>query len=265
MMTDTIHYSISALIIGFPMYFFAIKLWFKRFREDEKKIESKLTKWVTYLVLLFSSVSIVGDLIYMVYNFLEGEISIRFFLKALTVLVVAGMVFGFYYFERKKIQYKKDIPRSLFSNFGYAMIAIVVVGIILGFVATGSPATERKRAFDETRAKDLSQIASCIESYANKFEKLPTSLKDFTQTNMPYCTVKRDPETKEPYEYRVITQLSPVSFDSEEGEFELCAVFSLDSGDDIDAERMYGSYNSKWHEHNAGRSCDTEIVRVRNK
>ncbi len=263
--SDTIHYSISALVVGFPMYFIAMKLWFKRFRQDETKIESKLTKWVTYLVLLVSSVSIVGDLIYMVYNFLQGEISMRFFLKAIIVLVVAGMVFGFYYFERRKIQYKKDVPRSLFKKFGYALTAFVLVGVVSGFIIAGSPSTERKRAFDEARSRDLSELASCIKEYAIDFNKLPVSIDDFNSTDLSYCAGKRDPETKEAYEYRVISELKNVGFSRMEGEVELCATFSLPSEESNNKNSDYymRKYNSKWYKHGKGRDCDTEKITVK--
>lgn len=258
---DTIHYAIAALIIGYPMYYFAIRLWFKNFRQDETKVESKLTKWITYLVLLVSSITIVGDLIYIVYTFLQGEISIRFFLKALTVLVIAGMVFGFYYLERKKIQYKQDIPRSTFNTFGYILTGFVLVGIVLGFVVAGSPATERKRGFDEMRSENLKTLAGCITNYANQFYRLPSSLGELEKTSMSRCGTLTDPETGSMYEYSVTSPLvqKGTLF---EGEFELCATFSLQRSDADDVSGYYYD-NSKWYKHTAGRSCDIEQVSVK--
>jgi len=258
---DTIHYAIAALIIGYPMYYFAIRLWFKKFRQDETKVESKLTKWVTYLVLLASSVTIVGDLIYIVYTFLQGEISARFFLKALTVLVIAGMVFGFYYLERKKVQYKNDIPRSTFNMFGYVLTGIVLVGIILGFVVAGSPATERKRGFDEMRSENLSTLSGCINQYAKQFYRLPASLEELNNTNLYRCSTVNDPETGSMYEYRVISELEQKGT-LFEGEFELCATFSLAKTDSDDVAGGYYYNNSKWYKHGAGRSCNTEKIAV---
>ena len=81
--TSSIHYSIAALLIGFPLYYFAMRLWFRKFREDEGRTESKLSKWLTYLVLLVAAVTVVGDLIAIVFAMLQGEITTRFFLKAL--------------------------------------------------------------------------------------------------------------------------------------------------------------------------------------
>ncbi|TXG79569.1 MAG: hypothetical protein E6R14_10755, partial [Thermomicrobiales bacterium] len=205
--TSTIHYSIAALLIGFPLYYFAMRLWFRKFREDEGRTESKLSKWLTYLVLLAAAVTIVGDLIAVLFTLLQGEITARFFLKALVILGIAGSIFGFYYLERRKIQYRTDIPRRTFQLFGRGGTAAVAIGVLLGFMVGGSPTTERNRSFDETRANNLSSLASCIEQYASSLGALPTSLAELTRSSQySYCqSYMKDPEAAAAYEYRVVT------------------------------------------------------------
>lgn len=259
--SESIHYSIAALIISFPLYYLAMRFWFKRFREDEGKIESRLTKWITYLVLLVAAITIVGDLIVVIFSMLQGEITVRFFLKALTIFVIAGSVFGFYFLERKKIQYKKDIAKKIFVTFGWAMITIVSVSIILGFLASGSPKTQRMRSFDNTRANDLQSLSNCIDTYASERKALPESLDDLAEdSSYTYCSTKTDPETGASYEYRV-TNKSYKSGRVTKGDFELCAVFSLDSKISDEGNGKYGySDNSKWSKHTSGRNCDGESV-----
>lgn len=259
--TSSIHYAIAALLIGFPLYFFAMRLWFRKFREDEGRAESKLSKWITYLVLLVTAVTIVGDLITVVFTMLQGEITVRFFLKALVILAIAGAIFGFYYLERRKIQYHVDIDRSTFQYFGRGMAVFVVVGIVLGFFAGGSPATQRERTLDQTRANNLNSLASCVEQYAENLGALPTALSDLRQSSQySYCaTALQDPETGVAYGYRVVTP-SRVEGASRVGEFELCATFSLAAD-----EKMGGvglGDGTVWYEHGAGRSCDTVTAQL---
>ncbi|MEF3692171.1 MAG: DUF5671 domain-containing protein [Candidatus Moraniibacteriota bacterium] len=252
--SEIVHYSIAALIIAFPLYWLAIRFWFRSFLRDEGKMETTLTKWLTYLVLLVASLVIVGDLITVLFTFLQGEISARFFLKALTILLIAGLVFGFYFLERRKIQYRRPVHTSVFKTLGGAVSFLIFLAIVLGFMAGGSPATERKRTFDEQRASDLSSLENCIQNFATKYKRLPTTLADLEKTEYSYCASKKDPETGTAYEYRVI-QASRQTAGNIEGEFELCANFSL-SGE-------YGGeyYNSnKWREHTAGLNCDSSIV-----
>lgn len=259
---DQVYYAIAALIVAYPAYYLVMRLWFRRFREDEAKTESRLTKWLTYLVLLIASVTIVGDLVSILTTFLRGELTVRFFLNSFIVFAIAGMIFGFYFLERKKVQYKQDIPRRTFQLFGYTLTGIVVCGIALGFLVAGSPNEARMRGFDAQRANALSGIAQCVHSYANEFNRLPDALSDLGRSSeyaYAYCSLE-DPETGAPYEYRVV---KPLTFTGGvfEGEVELCAVFSSLAGDENDS--AYWSSDTKWHTHGAGRSCDIEAVSVR--
>jgi hypothetical protein len=258
--SSSIHYAIAALIIGFPLYVVTVKMWFRRYREDEAKIESKLTKWITYLVLLAAAVTIVGDLVVALFYFLQGEITARFFLKALVILVVFGFIFGFYYLERRKIQYKINISRNTFNIFGYAVGLLVLLGIILGFIAGGSPTTERKRGFDETRSQNLSALASCISGYGYNTKALPATLSAlYEDSQYSYCSMSSDPETGTPYTYRIITPSEKLG-EVTQGKFELCANFSLEATKESIARNEYTSVNDKWSLHGVGESCDTETV-----
>ncbi len=253
--TETIHYAIATLIIGFPIYYISMRLWFRGFQKDEGKRETKLTKWLTYLVLLIASITVVGDLITAVFTFLQGEISVRFFLKALTILAIAGAIFGFYFLERRKIQYRKPISQGLFKRFGIIVSATIFIGIILGFIVGGSPTTERKRGFDAQREKDLFTISNCVSNYARRYKRLPESLNEL-QTNMySYCANKKDPETKKVYEYH-ITTASKIVGTNREGTFELCANFNLKSEKNNSEGHNYYSGDGKWEKHNAGKNCD---------
>lgn len=261
--SSSIHYAISALIIGFPLYYFSMRLWFRTFREDEGRTESKLSQWLTYLVLLITAVTIVGDLITVVFTLLQGEITVRFFLKALTILIIAGIVFGFYYLERRKIQYHVDIPRTIFLSFGRVVTGFLLFSIVLGFFVSGSPTTERNRTLDRIRVEHLSTLASCIEDYARTFGNLPKTLTDLETTNQfSYCKSSMyDPETRSPYEYKVVTASRTEGL-VQVGDFELCANFSLASNDRTIPLDTSILKSIPWEEHSAGRNCDTMKVQL---
>ncbi|MDZ7586397.1 MAG: DUF5671 domain-containing protein [Patescibacteria group bacterium] len=154
---SAIQYAIASLIISFPIYIWALWFWFRSFFDDTgvAKTESKLSKWLTYIVLLAAGGTIIGDLITVIYNFLQGEYSARFLLKALTIVVIAVIVFGFYFLERKKIQYKQKVSSGLFWFVGSMTGFLVILAIILCFIAGGTPGEARLRKFDSQRASDL--------------------------------------------------------------------------------------------------------------
>ena len=268
--TRSIHYAIASLIVAFPVYYFSLHMWFLGFQKDERKVETKLTKLLTYLVLFIVSIMIVGDLIITVYTFLQGELAIRFFLKALTILVIAGTIFGFYFLERRKIQYRKPVKEKVFKIFGWTTTVVILLAVVIGFIAGGSPAKERKRGFDQQRIKDLNSLAICVKNYANKYQRLPSSLSELQKiTSYTYCANKKDPETKKDYIYRVISNSRVKGF-VREGDFELCANFSLKAEDE-------GEYRNKnmniiymavtqglWKNHSAGQSCNQMTVKLGN-
>lgn len=256
-LTGAIHYAIASLVIAAPLYFAAVRLWFRKFRDDASHAESRLTRWLTYLVLLVASVTIVGDLIAALFKFLQGEGTARFFLKALVILVIAGFVFAFYFLERRRIQYRRPVPRAAFKGLGGAAAGFAVLGLVLGFVAAGSPATARKLALDHRRASDLSRLSGCIDRYARNLGELPASLADLRRAGgYSMCSVyMRDPRTRQEYGYRVVAP-SRVHGNATVGDFELCADFAL-------ASRERGaSFLGIWGEHGAGRSCHTATAQL---
>ncbi|MEI7750106.1 MAG: DUF5671 domain-containing protein [Candidatus Moraniibacteriota bacterium] len=259
--SSAIHYSIAALLIGFPLYYLTMRIWFRKFRENEGRTESRLSKWLTYIVLLVASVTVVGDLITLVFTFLQGEVTFRFFLKAFIILAIAAAIFGFYFFERRKIQYRKDIPVTVFRTFGITVSVFVAFGVVLGLFAGGSPEVTRSRTFDNQRAENLRSLSQCIGTYANNYGAIPVSLTELNRAgDSAHCSnYESDPETKQTYEYRVVTpsrQQGVVKV----GEYELCATFALESEGAV--ANGYGTVDDVWSKHASGHSCDAVTAQL---
>jgi hypothetical protein len=214
-------------------------------------------------VLLVASVTIVGDLITVLFRLLQGEYSLRFLLKALVILVIASLIFGFYALERLKIQYRRDISGNALRAFGWTVATLVALGIVVGFFAAGSPETARKRAFDTERASNLNELSSCIERYAQDLGRLPDSLDELSRSPryVDCAATMRDPETRKAYEYRIVTP-SRAEGPATLADFELCASFSLASAGQLSGRAIPGERYPIWSEHGAGRSCDIVTVQL---
>jgi type II secretory pathway pseudopilin PulG len=253
---EAIRYGIATLVIVFPLYFLALRFWLRRYRADESRVESRLTKWLAYLALLVSAGIIVGDLITALFFYLGGEISARFFLKVIVLLVIAGAIFSLYFLERRLVQYRKAVAPKTFYAFAGLGLFLAVVSIILGFVVSGSPSTSRETALDDQRESDLRSISNCVGSYASNSKRLPTSLADLGK-GYAYCTENlSDPVTGAEYGYRVVVP-SRTSGAVIEGVFELCATFTAPGNGSNSA--VYQA-KDKWSEHAAGKSCDEETI-----
>jgi len=261
--TTAVHSSIAALIVGFPLYLWMLWFWFKSFRNKPAKQESLLTKWLTYVVLLIAAVLIVGDLITIIFKLLQGELGTRFFLKALTILVIAGFIFAFYFLERKRIQYKKEITRTPFQILGGISVVLVIAGIVLGFFAAGTPAEARLRKFDLERVQNLDQIISGVDRFTRDNRRLPESLDELKRDSRYryHVSSTADPETGEEYEYTALSSsgTSGTSTSYADLEYELCAKFTLSTLGELDTG-YYRSAYSPWAEHDKGRVCNTQTV-----
>jgi len=87
---DSIRRSVSALIVALPVFLFTFRTIHKAIAKDPARRNSRPRKWLTYLTLFAASLVLMGDAGTLVNNVLSGEMSIRFLLKVLAVLIIAG-------------------------------------------------------------------------------------------------------------------------------------------------------------------------------
>ncbi len=99
---QAIRWSVSSLIIAFPVFAYMSRLLSRAIRRDPSKRTSKVHKWLTYITLFVAASIIIGDLTVLVYNFLGGELRQRFLLKVLTVGVISGSIFGYYLWDLRQ-------------------------------------------------------------------------------------------------------------------------------------------------------------------
>jgi len=92
-------WSISTLIVAFPVFVVMSRLVNRAARLDPTKRASRIRRRLTYVLLFVASCVLIGDVTTLVYYFLGGEVTLRFFLKVLTVGAIAGAVFLHYLWD----------------------------------------------------------------------------------------------------------------------------------------------------------------------
>ena len=90
------------IIVAFPIFIWLSLVTRRAILRAPEKKSSKIRKWLTYLTLFVAAGIIIGDLITLIYNMLGGELTLRFMLKVLTVLTIAGTIFGYYLWDLRK-------------------------------------------------------------------------------------------------------------------------------------------------------------------
>ncbi|MFA6536983.1 MAG: DUF5671 domain-containing protein [Patescibacteria group bacterium] len=252
--------SSSILFVAVPAYILTSWLLSKDLKKEPEKRELKLRKWLIYFTLFISAITIIVDLMIFVYNFLDGELTIRFFLKIFVVMFVAVAVFGFYMWDLKRKNLLSKVPQIL----AIIMSVVVLASIVWGFFIIGTPMQQRLRKMDDQRIADLQTIQMQIVDYWTRKQVLPEKLENL-QDNISGFMLPKDPDTQESYEYVIVESLK----------FDLCVNFATSSSD-IPArgkntmyESPYGAFQQNW-EHEIGRTCysrtiDPELYKVSEK
>lgn len=207
--------SMASVIVVWPV--FLLISWFinSELLAEKEKREIGIRKWLLYLTLFVTAVTIIVDLVTLVNYFLNGEVTTRFILKVLVVLVTAGAVFGYELWElRRDTHASSRVPMVA----GVATSVILVASVILGFLLVGTPATQRLHRLDETRVMSLTTIQSQVVSHYTRTRTLPLTLEDMNNPLDGFVSPV-DPVTGSAYEYNVKGELT----------FELCATFSAPS------------------------------------
>ena len=99
---QAIRWSIASLIILFPTYI--LTSWFlnKAYIVVPARRNLRIRKWLIYFTLFVAALIILGDLVTLIFNLLQGELTARFVLKVAAVLFVAGSVFYYYFWDLRR-------------------------------------------------------------------------------------------------------------------------------------------------------------------
>ncbi|MBI2674082.1 MAG: hypothetical protein HYX23_02260 [Candidatus Zambryskibacteria bacterium] len=251
---------VAALIVVFPLFLFLTNIVRKGYAEDPSRKDYPVRKWLIYITLFLAGGVLAGDLVTLLYYFLDGqEMTTAFLLKILSVLIVAGCIFGYFMDDLK------DRLAGARRNIWRLVGTVLVIGsIAAGFGVLGTPQSQRMLRYDSQKISDLQNIQWQIVNYWQQKETLPATLADLEDPISGFITPV-DPQTKNSYEYERTGALS----------FNLCAEFNKASQNNVEstARIIYpepmGKINENW-QHETGRQCfsrtiDPELYPVRLK
>ena len=88
--------AIAGLIVALPIFIFVARALQKNRRNNPMMQRSRIRKWLTYVSLIIAGCTLVGDGISLVSQFLNGDLTLRFTLKALVIALIAGGIFGYF-------------------------------------------------------------------------------------------------------------------------------------------------------------------------
>ncbi|OGY59217.1 MAG: hypothetical protein A3H06_02310 [Candidatus Colwellbacteria bacterium RIFCSPLOWO2_12_FULL_44_13] len=102
MYQKTLRTGISFLVVFFPVYI--LTSWFlnKIYTTNPDKRNLRIRKWLIYFTLFAAAIVIMGFLVKVINDLLEGELTVRFGIKVASVIFVAGSIFWYHLRDLKK-------------------------------------------------------------------------------------------------------------------------------------------------------------------
>ncbi len=249
--SSSISFPVATLIIFFPIYILLMWLLEKSYASEPEKRHVGIRKWLTFITLFIAGLAIAGDLVTVLYYFIDGqELTVGFLMKILVVLVLAVMIFLYYISDlREKLT---SVSKKIWLG---VSVAVILFSIVWGFSVLGSPRTQQLLKYDNQKVSHLVNLNSQIQYYYDIKGFLPQTIDDLSTFNS-YLT-KNDSQTGKPYEYIKIS----------ETEYSVCAVFNKNTTDDTKGDsyqntsptRVLG-YDNISETHPAGRHCFNGVV-----
>ncbi len=247
--SPSISLPVATLIIVFPLYILFMWLIEKDLAGSIENRMMGIRKWLIYITLFISGGLIVGDLVTVLYYFLDGqELTTGFLLKILSIIVVAGAVFGYYITD-----VRNKLTGSMRKATAFVSGIFIIIAIIIGFSVIGSPQSQRLMKYDQQKFSELQMLSGQVRDYYQKTAKLPQTLTELAQGfSYPVATV--DPQSGASYVYKVLDAKT----------FQLCATFNLDADMSVTRATYYYSEDpsntSVWNTYKAGEYCFTQVV-----
>lgn len=211
---DGVRTALAIVIIAFPVFFALGNIWRRAIKKGLSHADEVLKKWVVYGLIFLIALTAFVDFIVLVRYFVAGEITLRFVLKVLAVVVTCSLLGAYFVDVLKKSTWHiaKIIPSIA--------VAVVLLGIVYSFSIIGSPTAQRELRLDQRRIEDLQNIQWQVISFYQQKGELPESMQALIDPLQSWGQIPVDPEFDKglSYEYTMTDKLS----------FELCATFSRD-------------------------------------
>ena len=240
---SSVRIGIAMLIVFAPTYLVLTRLVNRARRENQSISYTGLTKWLLYLSLLFGAGALLIDLVVIIMAYLEGDMTLRFILKALAVLLVVGGAFYYYVMDVRGYWLSHEKESKMI---GLGVLLIVLVSIVVGIMNIETPDEVRLQKIDNEIVGDLQDMQWRIEDFYRSSGSLPTSI---TELYGPF-PAPTAPEGLSDYSYEVVS----------EKEYKMCAEFNRASTEGSESmARPVFEKNYNW-EHQAGTWCFERII-----
>lgn len=214
-----LRWSMAALIVFVPVFGLLDRKDRRATAADPARQHGTMRRWLSAIAMLFAVITLLGDALYLIYSWLDGQITPRFLVKSVTVAAMALVVLAYFRDARDLPLPALPIPAA------WVLIGSALLALVLSFWIVGGPAQGQLEQRDSSRLSDLRQLANDVAACptidrTNLPETLdpmtcarnPARLTGFasgityerlTPTEFQLCTEVEDPDMIADYGLRV--------------------------------------------------------------
>lgn len=93
---DDIAWQVATVVIAFPVFLFVHSLIQRELQGRTDLYYSAVRRWLTYLALVVAAIVVLSDAVFVIDALIRGELTLRFILDSLVLLVLSGGIFAYY-------------------------------------------------------------------------------------------------------------------------------------------------------------------------
>jgi hypothetical protein len=247
---EALKFAISALVISAPIFYLTSRQIYKSLFAGILDKNSGVRRWLTYFILFIAAIVMLGWLIAVINNFLNGDLTWKFVFKSLTSVGISAAIFFFYFFDirQKEIAGQKE---KLVKIYFYASLSVVVIVFAASLFFIPSPQQTRSIKIDEAILGNFTSIDNAIQTFYQSDGRLPKDLNELKK-NFNYITSDnlKDPVTAKDFDYNIV----------DKKDYQLCATFQTANKNGTDRSYPNNLYVDQWP-HDAGYQCLTQNIK----
>ncbi len=240
---EALKVAISAVIISAPIFYWLTSLIRRAMKKGQLSADAAIRRWLTYFILFVSAVVAIVWLIMTINSFLNGELTFKFILKALTVLAITASIFTYYFYDIRRGQNAKQ---PVIKIYFIGSLVLVAAAFVASFWFVESPTEARSRLHDQAVVNDLSILDGAVNNFYNtNNKKLPAKLSELANLSAAYYLPTDafvDEATGAAYDYKILDATH----------YQLCASFQV-SSEVLEKNQAYYT-DARW-QHAVGYKC----------
>ena len=151
-----LRWSMAALIVFAPVFWWLDRKDRRASAADPARKHGSVRRWLSAIAMLIAVITLLGDALFLIYSWLDGQITLRFLVKSATVALMALVVLAYFGEDRDLPAARLPLPAAS------VLITLAALALVLSFRAVGGPAQGQMEQRDMWRISDLRSLANDI-------------------------------------------------------------------------------------------------------